>query len=65
MSASGEGRIETGTTLDDLPTYALDYEFDDPVEPTTVTVYEPGPEHVTTHWMTADLASAVDLLDCA
>lgn len=65
MSASGEGRVGTGTTLDDLPTYALSYEFDDPVDPSSVTVFEPGPEHVTTHWITVDLAHAVDLSACA
>jgi hypothetical protein len=52
-------------SLNRLPDFDLEYGVDDRQEPTEVTVYDPGAEDVTTSWLSADAATAVDLADIA
>lgn len=65
MSAGGADAVEPASPLDDLPKFDLEYDLDDPVEPTEVTVYEVEADDQTTHWITAGVDAAVDLLDVA
>jgi hypothetical protein len=51
--------------LDDLPSFELDYGFDDPDHPTEVTIFAPDAESVTTSWLSIDAAHAVSIEDLA
>jgi len=55
----------TPSQLDELPTFDLDCTVDDVDHPSEVTVYSPWEGDVTTHWLSIDLAHAVDLADVA
>lgn len=48
-----------------LPTFDLDYGYDDPDDPTSVTVYAPNADDVCTTWITIDVHHAVPLEDVA
>lgn len=48
-----------------LPSFDLDYGFDDEEEPATVTVYDPDPDRITASWITMDVQWAVSLDDVA
>ena len=63
MNADETETVDTASPLNDLPQFDLDYELDDPVEPTEVTVYEAGLDADTTNWITVDVADAIDLVD--
>lgn len=65
MSASEPSPVRLPAALDVLPTFDLDYGVDDRREPTEITIYDPLAEDVPTHWLTVDVASAVDLADVA
>lgn len=47
----------------DLPTFDLSYDVDDPEDPSQVTVYSEKTGESVTHWITIDIATAVDLAD--
>lgn len=61
--SSAEEPVRLAVTDDDLPTFQLDYGVDDHREPTEITVYDPLAEDVTTHQLTVDAASAVDVTE--
>ena len=63
MNADETEAVDTASPLNDLPQFDLDYELDDPVEPTEVTVYEADLDADTTNWITVDVADAIDLVD--
>jgi len=63
VNADEAEAVDTASTLNDLPQFDLDYELDDPVEPTEVTVYEADLDADTTNWITVDVADAIDLVD--
>lgn len=48
-----------------LPTFELDYGFDDPDAPTAVTVFAPDADDVSTAWLSMDAGHAVPLEDVA
>ena len=63
MNADETNAVESASPLNDLPQFDLDYELDDPVEPTEVTLYEADAGGDTTNWITVDVADAIDLVD--
>lgn len=65
MSATGPNTVESASVLDDLPQFDLAYEFDDPLDPMEVTIFEPGAPDRTTHWLTVDVDWAIDLASIA
>ncbi|MDZ7702406.1 MAG: hypothetical protein U5J98_10290 [Halobacteriales archaeon] len=65
MSTAERRPVQLAPTLDALPRFELDYGVDDRHEPTEVTIYDPLAADVTTSWLTADAAAAVDLADVA
>lgn len=65
MSATDPGPVESASVLNDLPQFGLDYEYDDPVNPSEVTVFEAAAADRTTHWITVDVDGAVDLASIA
>jgi hypothetical protein len=54
-------RAPSRDVLESPPQFALECTFDDPSNPTEVTVYSPGSENVTTEWLTVDRSTAVPL----
>lgn len=48
-----------------LPSFELEYGFDDEIDPSTVTVYDPDAEDVSTTWLTIDAGHSVSLEDVA
>lgn len=46
-----------------LPLFELEYTFDDPDDPATVTVFPSDGGDITTSWITIDVAHTVDLSD--
>lgn len=61
MSAAGSTREPA---LADHPEFALHYRFDDPADPTELTIYPVTDfEDITTTWLTIDAEHAVDLED--
>ncbi|HKJ59072.1 MAG TPA: hypothetical protein VKA37_07580 [Halobacteriales archaeon] len=63
MRADETDAVDTASPLNDLPQFDLDYELDDPIEPTEVTVYEADAGDDTTNWITVAVADAIDLVD--
>lgn len=61
MSSAGE----PVAALSSLPTFDLDYGFDDPGDPKSVTVFAPDAEDVATAWLSMDARYAVPLEDVA
>ena len=51
--------------LDELPTFDLDFGFDDPDEPGEVTIFAPDSGAITTTWLSIDVRFAVSLDDVA
>ena len=49
--------------IDELPTFALDYGFDDPHDPRELTIFAPDAESVTTSWISIDAGHAVPIED--
>ena len=59
-------RAETArAAIDDLPTFELDYGFDDPNDPRELTIFAPDAESVTTSWLSIDARFAVPIEDVA
>ena len=56
---------EPVAAISSLPTFDLDYGFDDPDDPKWVTVFAPAAEDVATAWLTIDADHAVALEDVA
>lgn len=65
MNANRTNAVEPSSPLNDLPQFELEYELDDPVEPTEVTVYEVDAADTTTNWITVAVDDAIDLVDVA
>ena len=63
MSSTGRLQGARGS-MDELPSFELDYGFDDPDEPTEVTIFAPDAELVTTTWLSMDANFAVSIEDC-
>jgi len=63
VNADETEAVDTASPLNDLPQFDLDYELDDPVAPTEVTVYEADARDDTTNWITVAVADAIDLVD--
>lgn len=61
MSATTDGPVVSGNRVDELPRFPLEYLLDDAVEPTEVTVFRPGEDEITTHWITVGIDHAVPL----
>lgn len=51
--------------LADAPVFDLECIYDDPENPTALTVFSPKAEELTTSWITVDRGSAVSLDDIA
>lgn len=65
MSTTEPVPVRLEEALNRLPAFDLEYGVDDRQEPTEVTIYDPGAEDVTTNWLSADAAAAVDLAEIA
>ena len=65
MSTTEPRRVALASVLEALPRFELDYAVDDPQVPAEVTIYDPLATDPTTHWLTVDVGSAVDLADVA
>lgn len=63
MTASRTDDAGSASPLNDLPQFDLDFDLDDPVDPSAVTVYDGRAEDNTTTWITVDVAHAIDLAD--
>ena len=61
MSATADGPAASDHRVDDLPEFSLEYLLDDSVDPTEVTIFEPGEHENTTRWITVDIGHAVPL----
>lgn len=60
--SSTEEPVETTSSL---PVFDLDYGFDDPDDPKSVTVFAPDAEDVATTWLSIDARYAIPLEDVA
>lgn len=65
VNANRTNTVEPSSPLNDLPQFDLEYELDDPVEPTEVTVYEVDAADTTTSWITVAVEDVIDLVDVA
>lgn len=65
MSAGNAGVVDPASVLNDLSQFDLEYEFDDPSSPWEVTVFDAAASDRTTHRITVDVESAVDLCSIA
>lgn len=61
MSAADPDPVESAARLDRLPVFALEYEFDDPLDPAEVTIFDASASDRTTHWITVGAEVAIDL----
>lgn len=64
MSSTPDVRGTRGAK-DELPTFELEYGFDDPDDPEEVTIYDPGTETVRTSWLSIEAGHAVSIGDVA
>jgi hypothetical protein len=53
--------VDVVTERDGLPTFELDYRYDDPENPAEVTLYEAAAEERTTTWVTASVEDAISV----
>lgn len=58
--SSTDGVPTTRGPIDELPTFELDFGFDDPDDPEELTIFAPG-ERVTTRWISVDARHAVPI----
>lgn len=65
MSATDPEPRAAVSALLDYPRFEYDYAVDDLLEPGEITIYQPTALDVTTHWLSIDAGSAVDLADIA
>lgn len=61
MRSTGEGRPRR----DELPTFDVEFRFDDPDDPRKVTLYLDDAEHRTTSWITVTVQHCVPLDEVA
>ena len=59
MDAVAETR--SGDELAEMPTFELECLYDDPADPTELTVYAPETERLATEWVTVNRSAAVSL----
>jgi|AntRauTorcE11898_2_1112593.scaffolds.fasta_scaffold14725_3 hypothetical protein len=52
---------EVVTETGGLPTFELDYRYDDPADPDEVTIYDTDAEEPTTTWVTVSIEDTVSL----
>lgn len=65
MSTTEPRRVPLSSVLESLPRFEFDHAVDDPQAPAEVTIYDPLADDPTTHWLSVDVGSAVDLADVA
>ena len=56
---------ESKSRLADLPTFELSFAIDDETNPAWVTVYSAKADEIDTHWISIDVAYAIDLAKVA
>lgn len=59
MGVTAETRSDDELTA--MPTFELECLYDDPADPTELTVYAPETERLATEWVTVDRSAAVSL----
>lgn len=64
-SREEETRTADGRDPRDWPEFELEHSPDDLARPTEVTVFNPDPSGIATHWITVDAETAVDLREIA
>lgn len=61
MSTTSITPTTRSAELTEFPDFDLEYLFDDQDDPTEVTIFSPGNDDITTHWLTIDVDSAVSI----
>lgn len=61
MSTAEDAASTSATDLEAPPEFELECRFDDPADPSELTVFAPGERRVATEWLTVDRATAVPL----
>lgn len=62
LSPLPSGDAEQATGLETLPSFDLEYLYDDPEDPSLITVFPESLKHdISTNWITIDRESAVPL----
>ena len=57
MDPAAETR--SGDELAEMPTFELEWRYDDPSDPAELTVYDPEADRLATEWVTVDRSTAV------
>lgn len=61
MSTAHDEPAASSVVLGEFPVFDLECLFDEPVEPTEVTIFSPSGFDITSHWITIDMESAVPI----
>lgn len=61
MSSVRDDPPSSAEPIEDVPEFELEYLYDDPVDPSELTIFAPTEDRLATEWITVDRSAAVPI----